>query len=201
MQPSRLLVATVLIGCTLVFTPQRLTAQTSPGDGRSTLRVSAGLGYGSVGLTCNGCGTNRESSLAAMFRLGGAVRPGFILSAEITGWAKNQPNTEASGTLIGAVAQWYPGSSRNLYLMGGVGIAFLGMTTASSSVGSVDAGTTNLGLQAGFGYDIGLSHHFAVTPYASILDAVGSDMRVNGSYIGMNAGANMLHVGLAASWR
>ena len=56
--------------------------------------------------------------------------------------------------------------------------------------------TTDLGLEAGLGFDLRLSRGFSLTPYGDFLYAAG-----NGSKYGVNLSGNLLHVGLAASWR
>lgn len=64
------------------------------------------------------------------------------------------------------------------------------------SYAGINTVTTDLGLEAGAGFDLRLSRGFSLTPYADFLYGVG-----NGSKYGVNLSGSLLHVGLAASWR
>ena len=56
---------------------------------RKGMYVSAALGYGSAGITCDGCSANRENGLSGYFRIGGTVNPHLRLGIESDGWAKS----------------------------------------------------------------------------------------------------------------
>jgi len=67
--------------------------------------------------------------------------------------------------------------------------------------GSAQGTTFGLGLEAGIGYDIHTGSRFSLTPYADLLYQAPSNLIVNGSNTGFPVSTNLLHVGLAASWR
>jgi hypothetical protein len=192
------------LGC-IAFTAGLLAAplgaQGAPAEGHTGFHAAVGAGFGSVGLSCNGCDDSRESSLALMLRFGGAVRPGVVLSGEIDSWSKEISGVTAGVTWISLVAQYYPNPSEGFYLKGGVGGGSLQAAAFVSGVGSVKIETTNFGVVAGLGYDVHLSKGFSLTPFADVLYAAGADAKVNGSSSGATLGANMVHIGLAASWR
>jgi hypothetical protein len=135
-----------------------------------------------------------------MLRLGGAVRSNLVLSGQLTGWSKTTRDGTANGGLLSFVTSWYP-QRQGFFVEGGIGVASMDATADVPGYGSAEARTTSLGLQGGAGYDIGVSHRFAITPYVEFLYAADADVRLNGSSTGYAVGANMLHVGIAASWR
>jgi hypothetical protein len=136
-----------------------------------------------------------------MLRFGGAVAPGVVISGELTGWSKQQNGGTESASWATAVVQWYPQPTQGFYVKAGTGVAALYGTGYAPGYGSVDLRTTNLGLEVGAGFDIRLSHGFSLTPYADFLYATGADAILNGTSTGLNLGGNLLHLGLAASWR
>jgi hypothetical protein len=128
---------------------------------RSGFFFGVGLGYGSLGLSCDDCGdTEREDSFSGHFRLGGAVSPQFLLGGESVGWYKDEDGGSLSfGTLTGN-AYYYPSKGTGLFLKGGLGLGytevqidFLGSETE-----------TGFGWQVGAGYDIRLGTKTALTP-------------------------------------
>lgn len=179
--------------------PNQATAQ-SAADSHSGFHASIGLGGGSVGTTCTGCGSDRESSLALMLRFGGAVAPGVVLSGELTGWSKVLNGATVTTSWANFVAQLYPNPAEGFYVKGGIGVASLqAVVPGFTSTAKVE--TTSLGLVGGIGYDIRLSKGFSLTPFADFLWAADGDAKVNGGSSGVSIGANMVHVGMAASWR
>jgi hypothetical protein len=190
-----------IITCCSTLLAASAAAQSTPAEGRSGFHAAVGLGYGSVGVSCDGCGTTRENNPAIMLRFGGAIRPSIVLSGEVTGWTKdNSDGSTDQFSFVSFVTQWYPQPTNGFYVKGGIGGAALKSVGTDPTLGSVELSTTNLGLQGGVGYDLHLSPGFALTPYADFLYAVGADAKLNGGSTGLNVGANMIHVGLAASW-
>ena len=145
--------------------------------------IGAGLGWGSLDLTCDGCQVDREAGFSGNFRLGGAVNDKLLLGAESEGWYKSEDDGSVSfGTLTGS-AYFYP-SSRGLYLRGGIGLAVI-----SASDGFDSDTETGLGLSFGAGYDIPIARKTALTPYANWMF---------GSFDGF--GANNIQLGLGVSF-
>jgi hypothetical protein len=176
-------------------------AQGTASTGHSGFHAAVGLGYGSASVTCDGCDNSRESSVAVLLRFGGAVKPGVVLSGEINGWSKELNGATTTFSWLNFVAQFYPQSTEGFYVKAGVGFGGLRATGFASGLGSLKLETTNFGLIAGVGYDVPLTRSFSLTPYADFLFAAAADEKLNGGSTGVSLGANLIHVGLAASWR
>ena len=178
-------------------------AQAPASSGHSGFHAAIGAGYGSIAFTCNVCSDTRESSTALMLRLGGAVRPDLVLSGEVTGWSNGFSLGTESATWINLVAQYYPERTGGFFLKGGVGVATLSSNTISNGAGYLKFETTSVGGVIGIGFDVRLSKSFSLTAYIDLLYATPAhgDPKVNGGRSGTTLGANMIHLGLAASWR
>ena len=202
MKPSLLASTAALLFCSTVA-----RAQTTMGEGHSGFHAAVGLGYGSVALNCSECGGERVDNPAIMLRFGGAVRPGIVLSGELTGWSKSAEGSTTNISWANFVAQFYPEQSRRLYLKTGIGVGRIDANIAipdgraDTPVVVMQAAATSLGLEAGFGYDVRVKRGFSLTPFADLLYSTNADVKVNGSSSGFRLGATLLHFGLAASWR
>jgi len=172
-----------------------------PATGHSGFHAAVGAGYGSASATCDGCGTGRDNSLALMLRFGGAVLPNVVLSGEFTGWGKQVNGDTESLGWSSVVAQVYPDPSGGFFVKIGAGVSTGQLVAYIPTFGSVQANRTSLGLQAGAGFDIAVSPGFAVTPFFDFLYGAPSSVTVNGTNTGFNMGTNLLHLGMAASWR
>ena len=82
-------------------------AQSSSLARHSGFHAAFGLGYGSASITCSGCVNKRESSVAGVLRLGGAVRPGVVLSGELSGWSKE---INGATVTLSWLSLWHAGS-------------------------------------------------------------------------------------------
>ena len=180
-----------------------IAAQAPASSGHSGFHAAIGAGYGSIAFTCNVCNDTRESSTALMLRFGGAVRPDLVLSAEVTGWSNGLSLGTESATWINLVAQYYPERTGGFFLKGGVGVATLSSNTIANGAGYLKFETQSLGGVIGIGFDARLSKSFSLTPFIDVLYAAPAqgDPKVNGGNSGSKLGANMFHLGLAASWR
>ena len=178
-------------------------AQAPASSGHSGFHAAIGAGYGSMAFTCNVCSDTRESSTALMLRVGGAVRPDLVLSAEVTGWTNGLSLGTESVTWIDLVAQYYPVPTGGFFLKGGLGVAAISSNTVPNGAGFLKFDTKSVGGVIGIGFDVRLSKGFSLTPFLDLLYAAPAhgDPKVNGGQSGTTLGANMLHLGLAASWR
>ena len=178
-------------------------AQAPASSGHSGFHAAIGAGYGSMAFTCNVCSDTRESSTALMLRVGGAVRPDLVLSAEVTGWTNGLSLGTESVTWIDLVAQYYPVPTGGFFLKGGLGVAAISSNTVPNGAGFLKFDTKSVGGVIGIGFDVRLSKGFSLTPFLDLLYAAPAhgDPQVNGGQSGTTLGANMLHLGLAASWR
>jgi hypothetical protein len=126
--------------------------------------IGGGMGYGSLGMSCEGCGDiDREGGASGYFKLGGTIRPNILLGVEGNGWRKSEGTlTLTMGNFSGA-AYWYPMTTTGLFLKGGVGYSTL--RVSDDVLG--DASDSGFGLLAGLGYDIRVSRSLSITPVAN----------------------------------
>jgi outer membrane protein with beta-barrel domain len=143
--------------------------------------IGGGLGYGSMGISCDGCGdTGREGGLSGYFKLGGTLRPNILLGVETNGWTKSEAGTTLTmGNLSGA-AYWYPMPTAGLFLKAGAGYSVLDLDT-----GFGDGSESGFSVQGGLGYDVRVSRNLSITPVANW---------IRGGYDGFSA--NVLQIGM-----
>jgi hypothetical protein len=97
--------------------------------------------------------------------------------------------------------QWYPKPTEGFYVKGGIGLGGLQENGFEPTLGYWKLRTANLGLTAGFGYDVHLTNAFSLSPFADILFTAPSEGQLNGGSTGVRVGTNLIHIGLATSWR
>src|SRR3569832_1139207 len=85
--------------------------------------VGGAIGYGSAGISCDGCSSDRENGLAGYFRIGGTVNPHLRLGIESDGWAKTIQGVDEQIGFLTADAYVYPSISNNFWVKGGFGLA------------------------------------------------------------------------------
>jgi hypothetical protein len=139
------------------------TAFAQQAQTRQGFWIGGGLGYGSLGLSCSGCGSvDRTGSVSGYFKMGGTLRQNFLLGIEMNGWTKSEGTGRVSmGNLSGA-AYWYPMPTQGLFLKGGAGYSNL---TADDGISSASDG--GFGLLGGLGYDIRAGRNLSITPVAN----------------------------------
>jgi hypothetical protein len=159
----------------------QLAAQTRQLE-RQGFFIGGGLGYGSLGLTCDlGCsGLGREGGVSGFIHLGGAVSQQLLLGVESNGWYKKQNGATVTMGTLTATAIGYPSKTVGFFVRGGAGIGML-----HADDGTDSASDTGFGGSAGLGYDIPIGSRTALTPFANWFF---------GSFNG--GGANTLQVGL-----
>ena len=183
---------------------QPAAAQSSPlVPGR--IFLSAGTGYGGAALSCASCSSSRESSFAFTGRAGAALRQNLELALEVTAWSKDFGNSTSNSTartvFADAVAQWYPLQSSGFFVKGGGGLAFIREDIASTGIPRTRIEANTSDLVAGLGWDVPVARRIALTPYADLHHAPRTSAKVNGTTSTQQLGANLLHIGVAATWR
>lgn len=180
--------------------------QGSEARGHSGFHAAVGLGAGSVGVSCDDCEDDREEGGVLLLRFGGALRPGLVLSGEVTGW--NRREESDGGTTLDANANWflvswqfYPDPEKGLFWKVGAGVSSIDVRIDPPGLGVAQLRTSSLGLSIGAGYDIRVARGFGLTPYIDLMMGADSEAKVNGSETGEKLGANLVYLGLAASWR
>ena len=149
--------------CALLTAVLATTAFAQQAQKREGLWVGGGMGYGSLGMSCDGCGdVDRTGGLSGFAKIGGAVRPNILLGVEMNGWTKSEFDTRVTmGNLSGA-AYWYPMATQGLFIKAGAGYSVL-----SADDGSGSASDTGLGLLGGVGYDLRVGRNLSITPVAN----------------------------------
>ena len=171
-------------------------------EAQSGFHAAVGVGSGSLNVLCTGCPRDRSSSTSYMLRFGGAVSATVVLSGELNGWTKqNAAGGTSTISWLNLVAQFYSQPSGILYFKVGVGVASVDATGDIPGYGNEEFRITGLGAVAGVGLDLHVSRGFSLSPYVDFLYAVPTSVSVNGVNTGFNVGADLLHFGLAASWR
>jgi hypothetical protein len=123
--------------------------------------IGFGLGYGSLGFSCQGCASDREGALSGHLKMGGTVSPKLLLGGELNGWTKADPS--GTTTTIGnasLAAYFYPAPAGGFFLRGGLGFSSLAVEGFNSETG--------LGFILGGGYDIRVGTNMSVTPYMNL---------------------------------
>jgi hypothetical protein len=118
---------------------------------------------------CSGCTGLGQSGAESSFmlRVGSAVLPALVLSAELDTWELDRHRGGESATWELVTAQYYPSLRRGLYVSAGIGLAQF----QDEANGVFDEANTRsaLGLAAGVGYDLHLSGAFFLTPSIDML--------------------------------
>ena len=149
--------------CALLALALATTANAQHAQTRQGFWFGGGLGYGSLGTSCDGCASvDREGGLSGYAKLGGTLRQNILLGVELNGWTKDEgPATVTMGNLSGA-AYWYPMPAQGLFLKAGAGYSNLRVDD-----GSVSASDGGFGLLGGLGYDIRAGRNLSITPVAN----------------------------------
>lgn len=122
--------------------------------------AGVGMGWGSLGLSCDGCeGVDRTGSYSGYFSIGGTLRPNLLLGAELNGWTKSEGGATVRLGNASAAAYWYPAVQSGLFLKGGMGYSRL---SAEDDFGSASDG--GWGLLMGVGYDLRVARTASLTP-------------------------------------
>jgi hypothetical protein len=125
--------------------------------------IGGGLGYGSLGLSCDGCGeVDRTGGISGYAKLGGTLRQNILIGVETNGWTKNQDGATVSLANLSGAAYWYPMPTTGLFIKAGAGYSIL----------SVDSGfgtgnDSGFGLLGGVGYDVRMGRNLSITPVAN----------------------------------
>jgi hypothetical protein len=177
------------------------TSAAAAPDGSPTIRkgffVSAGAGYGSAGIDCDGCTSDRENGVAGYFRIGGTINPHLRLGIESDGWAKTVQGIDEQVGFLTADLYVYPSVSNNFWIKGGFGLAL-----AKESDSQDELKATGAGVAGGIGYDWNVSGgNFVIVPYATYLRQLSGNIKLNGSDSGVSANANLFQFGIGLGYR
>jgi hypothetical protein len=113
---------------------------------------------------------------ALSFRLGGAITPNILIQGNLEGVGSSDADSDTSVTLafLGASVTGY--LHPRVYLVGGLGLASVGVERGGNSAESEDV----LGLLAGVGVEVYQSNNFGLSLEARTLTASIDDSRFTG---------------------
>ncbi len=154
--------------------------------------IGFGFGYGSLGLSCDGCSSiDRESGVSGFLKMGGTVSDKLLLGGESNGWTKKMAGRNTTAGNVSFTAYYYPTPASGLFLRGGLGFADYQVEGEDGSVG--------FGFTLGVGYDIRVGKNFSLTPAANFnWGSVGDVQTVGGTVLGVKE--NIFQVGLGFTW-
>jgi hypothetical protein len=125
--------------------------------------LSGGMGYGSLGLGCEGCAdVGREGGLSGYAKLGGTLRQNILLGVEMNGWTKSEGGATISMGNFSGAAYWYPMATQGLFVKAGAGYSILAVDDGFGS-----ANDSGFGLLGGVGYDVRVGRNLSITPVAN----------------------------------
>jgi outer membrane protein with beta-barrel domain len=171
--------------CALLALALATTASAQQAQTRQGIWFGGGLGYGSLGTSCDGCAdVDREGGVSGYAKVGGTLRQNILLGVELNGWTKDEGGaTVTMGNLSGA-AYWYPMPTQGLFIKAGAGYSDLRVSS-----GGISASDGGFGLLGGLGYDIRASRNLSITPVANYF---------RGSFDGGSADVLQIGIGVTA---
>lgn len=144
-----------LVALAVALAPAAASAQGHP-QTREGFWIGFGLGYGSLGFECTGCGNEREGALSGYLKMGGTLSPKLLLGGETNGWSKDIGGSMVTAANASVVLYFYPSPTGGFFLRGGLGWATLDVEGLGSETGP--------GGVFGIGYDVRVSPKMSLTP-------------------------------------
>ena len=142
--------------------------------------IGAGLGYGSMGMSCDGCGDiDRVGAPSGYLALGTALRQNVLLGVETNAWTKSELGVRLTMANISGAVYWYPMATNGMFVKAGAGF---------SALDAGGGGTNGFGVLGGVGYDVRMSRNLSITPVANWF---------RGSFDGSSA--NVLQIGVGVT--
>ena len=142
--------------------------------------IGAGLGYGSMGMSCDGCGDiDRVGAPSGYLALGTTLRQNVLLGIETNAWTKSELGVRLTMANISGAVYWYPMATNGLFVKGGAGF---------SALDAGGGGTNGFGVLGGVGYDVRVNRNLSITPVANWF---------RGSFDG--GSANVLQIGVGVT--
>lgn len=195
----RTLKALAVLATLATLVAPQLSAQQRGGYlARKGFWIGLGGGFGSLGVSCSLCTTDRENGGSGSLRLGGTVSPRLRVGVESNGFTKSESGVDVLAGQLGVVGNYYPAATGNLYVRGSVGasiISFKGDFDGDGVEDELDA--TGIGIALGLGYDLFVSRSVSLSPFFNYLVALSGDAQFNSQSLGETLKPNLWQVGLA----
>jgi hypothetical protein len=186
-----------IVGLTAtVALAQNEPIKTGTGHERQGFWIGFGFGWGSGGATCSGTCPDRFGGGTFRLAIGGTVNRHFKVGGELHGWVNtNDPNLNESIGNASASVYYYPSTTGNFFLQGG-----LGYSTYSYDDGIDKAEAYGAASIIGIGYDIYLGRKFSLTPMLSYGAAWTGELTLNGNGTGSTFRPNFLSLTISPTW-
>ena len=187
--------AIVVLALALTGSIDLLAAQRSSSTGG--FWYSVGVAPGWTRVSCQICSGSRRTGLSAFVGLGGRTSRALRIGGELAGWRKSDEGVTQSLMSIGAAAYWYPGTTRRVYLRGGVALVMHRTSDGTDVVTS-----SEIGPQLGIGYEHALSPKWLIAPFVHYaVGVLGGDVKFNGSQAAASSRVSFLQVGVSLTRR
>ena len=135
------------------------TAFAQQAQTRDGFWIGAGLGYGSMGMSCDGCGdVDRVGAPSGYLKLGTTLRQNVLLGIETNAWTKSELGVRLTMANISGAVYWYPMATNGMFVKAGAGY---------SALDAGGGGTNGFGFLGGLGYDVRMSRNLSITPVAN----------------------------------
>ncbi|MFL5512880.1 MAG: outer membrane beta-barrel protein [Gemmatimonadales bacterium] len=171
--------------CALLTAVLATSAFAQQAQKRQGLWVGGGMGYGSLGLTCDGCSdVDREGGISGYAKVGGTLRQNILLGVEMNGWTKSEFGGRVTMGNMSGAAYWYPMPTQGLFIKAGAGYSVLSVDDGIST-----ADDSGFGLLGGLGYDVRVGKNLSITPVANYF---------RGAFEGGSANVLQLGVGVTS---
>lgn len=160
-----------LVALAVVLTPVAVSAQGHP-QTREGFWIGFGLGYGSLGFECSGCGNDRVGGASGYLKMGGKLSDKLLLGGESNAWTKDDAGTTVTAGNVSVVLYYYPSTTSGFFLRAGLGGASLDIEGVGSETGG--------GAVFGLGYDVRVSPKMSLTPVLNFgAGALANDFKQN----------------------
>ena len=107
-----------------------------------------GLGIGWAKYNGDAAGGSTETGFSGTLRLGGHVKPNWLIGGETNGWYKSEDGGTGTWGSVMGTTYWYPGKSLPLYVKGGLGYMWTSISDDFDDVTS-----NHFAFQVGTGYE------------------------------------------------
>jgi len=158
--------------------------------------IGFGLGYGSAGVTCDGCrSVSRQGGVTGFLKLGGAPSRNLLIGAAINGWAHSDSSATETMTNVTASLYLYPRRRSGFFVTGGLGFSNYHINSTPSWDG------TGWGFTAGAGYDLRFWRDVSLTPVVNYFwGGVGDINQAGAGAVFTGWKQNVLDVGLGVTF-
>lgn len=169
------------------------------GHARDSLTYGFGLALGSMGISCEDCGTDRSTGKSYFAFVGGPTKNQHVTAVQFDFTTHTESGETDTFFHFMLNDQWYPSDSSDVFLRGGIGI---GHNSISGKVNgaNIDITSTGLAFDLGIGVDIRYANRQSITPFVDYLFTSDANGKVNGQNADEKFNGNVLRIGFALTW-